>query len=97
MQTMKMIQMCLAVACAVTCAADEVLTDGWKFAKDPTHTLAAEGAGFDDSAWESVRVPHDWAISGPFNPNEHGGSGKLPWRGVGWYRQIGRASCRERV
>lgn len=23
---------------------DEVLTDGWKFAKDPTHTLAAERA-----------------------------------------------------
>ena len=87
MQTMKMIQMCLAVACAVTCAADEVLTDGWKFAKDPTHTLAAEGVGFDDSAWEKVRVPHDWAISGPFNPKEHGGSGKLPWRGVGWYRR----------
>ena len=87
MQTMKMIQMCLAVACAITCAADEVLTDGWKFAKDPTHTLAAEGVGFDDSAWEKVRVPHDWAISGPFNPKEHGGSGKLPWRGVGWYRR----------
>ena len=66
---------------------DEVLTDGWKFAKDPTHTLAAEGVGFDDSAWENVRVPHDWAISGPFNPKEHGGSGKLPWRGVGWYRR----------
>ena len=66
---------------------DEVLTDGWKFAKDPTHTLAAEGAGFDDSAWESVRVPHDWAISGPFDPKSHGGSGKLPWQGVGWYRR----------
>ena len=64
-----------------------ILTDGWKFSKDPTHTLAAEGVGFDDSAWESVRVPHDWAISGPFNPKEHGGSGKLPWRGVGWYRR----------
>ncbi len=56
---------------------DAILTDGWKFSKDPTHTLAAEGVGFDDSAWESVRVPHDWAISGPFNPKEHGGSGEL--------------------
>ena len=52
---------------------DAILTDGWKFVKDPTHTLAAEGVGFDDSAWESVRVPHDWAISGPFNPKVHGG------------------------
>ncbi len=66
---------------------DAALTDGWKFVKDPTHTLAAEGVGFDDSAWENVRVPHDWAISGPFNPKEHGGSGKLPWKGVGWYRR----------
>ena len=56
-----------------------ILTGGWKFSKDPTHTLAAEGIDFDDSAWETVRVPHDWAISGPFNPKAHGGSGKLPW------------------
>ena len=66
---------------------DTILTGGWKFSKDPTHTLAAEGIDFDDSAWETVRVPHDWAISGPFNPKEHGGSGKLPWKGVGWYRR----------
>jgi len=26
--------------------------------------------GFDDSDWQSVRVPHDWAISGPFD-REH--------------------------
>ena len=87
---------CLAPARAVGCPpserrdevlGDAILTDGWKFSKDPTHTLAAEGVGFDDSAWESVRVPHDWAISGPFNPKEHGGTGKLPWRGVGWYRR----------
>ncbi len=64
-----------------------ILTGGWKFSKDPTHTLAAEGIDFDDSAWETVRVPHDWAISGPFNPKAHGGSGKLPWKGVGWYRR----------
>ena len=23
----------------------------------------------DDTQWESVRVPHDWAIAGPFDPN----------------------------
>ena len=36
---------------------------------------------------KSVRLPHDWAISGPFDttPNVWGGQGKLPWRGVGWY------------
>ena len=25
-------------------------------------------ANFDDSGWESVRLPHDWAIAGPFDP-----------------------------
>ena len=60
---------------------------GWRFAKDPTCELRAEAVNFDDSGWECVRVPHDWAISGPFDESAHGGSGKLPWRGVGWYRR----------
>ena len=60
---------------------------GWRFAKDPTCELRAEAVDFNDAAWEAVRVPHDWAISGPFDESAHGGSGKLPWRGVGWYRR----------
>lgn len=57
----------------------------WKFAKgDPE---GSETPGVDDSAWQAVRLPHDWAITGPFNPNENGYAGKLPWRGVGWYRK----------
>ncbi len=41
------------------------LRDGWKFA----HTDAPEQASvsFDDSKWETVTVPHDWAIAGPFD------------------------------
>ena len=58
---------------------------GWKFAKGDTP--GAEAAGFDDSGWEAVRLPHDWAISGPFNPAENGYAAKLPWKGVGWYRK----------
>ena len=57
----------------------------WKFAKG-SH-LGAEAADFDDSGWQAVRLPHDWAISGPFNAKENGYAGKLPWRGVGWYRK----------
>ena len=60
---------------------------GWRFAKDPTCELRAEAVNFDDSGWECVRVPHDWAISGPFDESLPGGSGKLPWKGVGWYRR----------
>ncbi|KAK7956224.1 uncharacterized protein PG986_005446 [Apiospora aurea] len=43
---------------------------------------------FDDSAWEAVDVPHDWAIKGPFGaPGISGGMGRLPSNGVGWYRR----------
>ncbi|KAI6848200.1 beta-galactosidase [Hortaea werneckii] len=47
---------------------------------------------FDDSAWQLVSVPHDWAIDGPFYTDEEdpvvGGSmGRLPIQGVGWYRR----------
>lgn len=47
--------------------------------------------GFNDSAWAAVRLPHDWAIQGPFyadaNPVVGGGMGRLPVQGVGWYRR----------
>ncbi len=60
--------------------------NNWKFTKDSTCRLDASAAGFDDSKWETVEVPHDWAISGPFDAKEGGDQGALPWRGVGWYR-----------
>ena len=58
---------------------------GWKFTKGDV--AGAEAASFDDAAWQAVRLPHDWAIAGPHNPDEWGHSGKLPWKGVGWYRK----------
>ncbi|KAF1933829.1 glycoside hydrolase family 2 protein [Didymella exigua CBS 183.55] len=46
---------------------------------------------FDDSKWESVTLPHDWAINGPFYEGDDvpvtGGMGRLPIQGVGWYRK----------
>ncbi|HWO13132.1 MAG TPA: beta-galactosidase GalB, partial [Polyangiaceae bacterium] len=46
---------------------------------------------YDDAAWESVDLPHDWAIRGPFveGPNAEvgGGMGRLPSQGVAWYRK----------
>ncbi|KAI1210500.1 glycoside hydrolase family 2 protein [Annulohypoxylon truncatum] len=45
-------------------------------------------ATFDDSGWEEVDVPHDWAIKGPFHaPNIPNSMGALPINGVGWYRR----------
>lgn len=42
-----------------------ILKKGWTFKKG-THPEAIE-PHFDDSNWESVTVPHDWAINGPFD------------------------------
>lgn len=41
------------------------LKDGWRF-----HRGEADGAfmsAYDDSGWDKVSVPHDWAITGPFS------------------------------
>ena len=87
---MKVVAVSVLAWISLTAMAAEVsLADAqWRFAKDTTGKLQAEAPNFDDSKWERVRVPHDWAISGPFNPKaENGGSGKLPWKGVGWYRR----------
>ncbi len=44
---------------------EQKLEKEWKFTKgDPAGAMEA---GHDDSAWESVRVPHDWAVYGPFD------------------------------
>lgn len=47
--------------------------------------------GYDDRAWESINLPHDWAIKGPFYVGEGvpvgGGMGRLPVQGVAWYRK----------
>jgi beta-galactosidase len=61
------------------------LQTGWRFARGD-HREAFR-PGFDDSRWEEVSVPHDWAIRGPFIRDGDGSTGKLPWRGEGWYRR----------
>ncbi|KAK3315860.1 glycoside hydrolase superfamily [Apodospora peruviana] len=46
---------------------------------------------FDDKSWESLDLPHDWAVKGPFLTEKYsiigGGEGRLPIHGVGWYRR----------
>ncbi|HRH45587.1 MAG TPA: glycoside hydrolase family 2 TIM barrel-domain containing protein, partial [Pyrinomonadaceae bacterium] len=58
----------------------------WRFLKGNAEN--AEKLDFNDSAWKTVNVPHDWSIEGPFdekNPTGAGG-GFLP-SGVSWYRK----------
>ena len=61
-----------------------MLNSGWKFAKG--EYAGASDINFDDSGWKSVSVPHDWAISEKFILDGNGSTGKLPWKGEGWYR-----------
>lgn len=46
---------------------EQSLEKGWKFTKG--EVSGAEQANFNNSGWESVTVPHDWAIYGPFDVN----------------------------
>lgn len=71
---MKKLAFMISVAAVLCCAcsrsierSETLLEKGWKF-----HLGEAEGAFdplFDDSGWSDVRVPHDWAITGPFDVN----------------------------
>lgn len=68
---------------------------GWLFAR---YGLQADGSrkaepvnpfamNFDDREWRRLDLPHDWGIEGPFRQDLEGGTGKLPWKGIGWYRK----------
>lgn len=63
----------------------QLLDTGWKFYKGDV--TAAQGIKFDDSAWKTVNIPHDWSIEGPYESKWASGTGYLPG-GVGWYRKI---------
>ncbi|UIJ46641.1 DUF4982 domain-containing protein [Sphingomonas cannabina] len=55
---------------------------------EPVEGLSYLQAGFDDSGWRKVDLPHDWAIEGPFlTEGPYGGMGRLPSWGIGWYRR----------
>lgn len=67
----------------------------WRFAR---YGLQADGSrraepsaletpSADDSDWRLLDLPHDWGIEGPFRIDLEGFTGKLPWKGIGWYRK----------
>ena len=79
-----------------------ILPSGNDFIKDPvSRHVRPEGnpgsdfpfvrSDFYDSSWESMNLPHDWAIKGPFfqgpDAETGGGMGRLPSPGVAWYRK----------
>ena len=44
-----------------------LLEEHWKFIKEDV--VGAQLVTYDDTKWETVSVPHDWAIYGPFDRN----------------------------
>ncbi len=62
------------------------LDSAWRFFQGDNSS--AKSMAFNDSGWEQVDVPHDWAIAGPFDEDAEttGSGGWLP-SGVAWYRK----------
>src|SRR5262245_33910188 len=65
-------------------ARDTLLIDEWKFFQGD-EPKAAE-ASFDDSAWRTVDLPHDWSVESPFDSKLASCTAFLPC-GIGWYRK----------
>jgi len=58
----------------------------WKF--NPGDTPEARSPGYDDAAWRTLDLPHDWSVEGKTelsNPTK-GAGGYFP-TGIGWYRK----------
>src|SRR5689334_6003057 len=70
---------------AVTSDRRQSFNDRWRFSKGDA--AGAEAPDFKDSGWRSLRLPHDWAIEGPFDSKLNPSTGALPISGVAWYRK----------
>ncbi len=64
---------------------DEDFNFGWRFHLGDLSE--ASTAGFPDTDWRAVRLPHDWSVEHSFTQeNTAGATAYLPG-GVGWYRK----------
>ena len=54
MKKLAITMMCLATVVVMQARQETLLSEGWQFTRD-------------GAKWETVSVPHDWAISGPFD------------------------------
>ncbi|MBO7311542.1 MAG: hypothetical protein J6U82_01885, partial [Alistipes sp.] len=55
----------LAISVKAEVRTEQLLERGWRFTREDSAEFSR--VGYDDSGWQSVVVPHDWAIYGPFN------------------------------
>ena len=80
----------------------------WRFARfgmQPDGTSLPEPENLqspsaNDASWRALNLPHDWAIEGPFRIELTGETGKLPYKGIGWYRKtftVSKADADKRI
>ena len=63
------------------------IDDNWKFVLGDAPDFSR--GDFNDSAWSSVTLPHDWSIGQKIDPTAPtGGPGGYYPTGVGWYREV---------
>ena len=55
----------LAMPLSAQVRTEQLLEKGWRFTRDDSEEFSR--VGYDDSKWQSVTIPHDWAIYGPFS------------------------------
>lgn len=60
----------ITLLCSVSVTHSQVRTEillekNWKFSREDNPESI--DPGFNDKSWQSVTVPHDWAIYGPFS------------------------------
>lgn len=60
------------------------MDSGWRFHLG--ESTGAQVAEFDDAAWRTLDVPHDWSAEGDYAPANPPQNAWLP-AGVGWYRK----------
>jgi beta-galactosidase len=78
---------CVLFLAGASCRAEVLpFDDNWRFFLGDAK--GAENPDFNATAWQSVTLPHDWSIAGPFDENNPaGGAGAFLPAGVGWYRK----------
>ena len=59
--------MCIAFMAQAQVRTEQLLEKGWRFTREDSEEFSR--VGYDDAKWQSVTVPHDWAIYGPFSIN----------------------------
>ncbi|MDD4032367.1 MAG: beta-galactosidase GalB [Bacteroidales bacterium] len=60
---------------------------GRNFPADSIVKYSFADPGFSDASWRGLDLPHDWGVESDFDINLNGGTGKLPFFGIGWYRK----------